>query len=490
MCTHKKKIFNRYAGQYFWVNCGCCPACLQEKANRRATRIRNHAQTNGLIGVFVTLTYDNDCIPYIYKSDVKLGEKVNVYRDCETRIVNSGRTSNGFDTKLKRYYGTKIVDTKDLVFKSPNILQRFNPDSFDSSKLPSLRINNKVTDETRNKCSVALYSDFQKFYKRLHINYERKFNKKLESSFYACTEYGETYRRAHIHAVLFCKPEEFTEFCSCVRSSWSYCSDDFLDIEIARNCASYVASYVNCGSKFPRLLKEFFRPKCAYSRNFGLDNRMFQLDAILEKILAGDMRYNAKRTMDGILQSVLLPIPHYVLQRWFPKCKGYSRLSPHDAMQVVLYPTRTLSSRKEELGLSSADIRQYATRLTNCYERFRRFCISKGKDYGTGFSDLYAFFHYRSWCAYYSTLIKSSHESVSPYNYESDYYFYDNVEDIYNGVVSHCLGDAPPMDKRYYTPNDFPSNRILTDSLTELYNMKLKQAKTTNLIMTQMGYVV
>lgn len=487
MCTRKKRIFNRYAGQWLYVDCGTCPCCLQQKANRRATRIRNHAQTTGQIGVFVTLTYDNDYIPYIRKSDVVLGANVPVYRDNTVRRVNGHHTDDGFEVIDKKIPLSDPIEYRPLKFTSENALKRFNPSSFDAQKLPTLRkfVNRKPT-VVKDKVGVALYSDFQKFYKRLHINYERDFGTKLDTSFYACTEYGESYRRPHIHAIMFCKPEEFGQLRQSIRKAWPY-DTNHLDVQVARNCASYVSSYINCGSNFPRLLKEFFRPKCAYSRNFGLDSRAFHLDAILEKIKSGDLRYLAKRTLDGILEPKLLPIPHYVLHRFFPKCKGYSRLSTDEAFRVALSPAFPLCERKYELGITPTEIRQYATRLQHCYERFRDFCISCGK---TATRYDYALYHSACWRAYYSTLIKSSHEDAGLIPFGEDYEFYENIEQVYKGEVKAILPAPPPVHQRVYSPNHFGSNIRITATMTDLYNKKLKRAKTTNLVMTQMTYNV
>ena len=488
MCTHQKKIFNRYAKQWLYVNCGQCPACLQEKANRRANRIRNHAQSNGLLGVFVTLTYDNKYIPYIRKDEIEFGKSINVYRDYDVRKVNCKKHSNGsFGVVLRDAPCVAPIDSVDLVFERPSQIKFMQPATFDANKLPSLHsFKNHQHVFDKDKCSVALYSDFQKFYKRLRINYNRYYGKEFESSFYACTEYGETYRRAHIHALLFCKPEIFTSFADCIRSSWPY-STDHVDVQVARNCASYVASYVNCGSNFPRLLKQFFRPKCAYSRNFGLDSRAFQLDAILSKIKSGDMRYLATRTLDGRVTPCSLPIPFYVLHRWFPKCKGYSRLSPDEAFRIVLSPKDTLDRRAMEFGISPTEIRQYATRLRNCFGRFRAFHLSRGKD--TTIFD-YAIAHAGCWRAFYSTLIKSSYDNFDANNFGGDYYHYINISDYYDGKIRAELPPLPSPEKRLYSPNDFPTTVVSTAHLSDLYRRKLKQAKVTNYVMTQMSYDV
>ena len=69
MCTHRKEITNPYTGKKLIVNCGMCPACRQEKAIKRTMRIKNHYDDK-LSCAFVTLTYRNECIPYIRSTDL------------------------------------------------------------------------------------------------------------------------------------------------------------------------------------------------------------------------------------------------------------------------------------------------------------------------------------------------------------------------------------------------------------------------------------
>ena len=85
MCMYQKKIYNHYIDKWLWVNCGRCKACLQQKANARAARIRMHAQRTGEIALFFGLTYDDDSVPYVMKSDCCAGAEVPVYRQKLSR---------------------------------------------------------------------------------------------------------------------------------------------------------------------------------------------------------------------------------------------------------------------------------------------------------------------------------------------------------------------------------------------------------------------
>ena len=90
MCTNSHVIYNKYANKHILISCGRCDECLQQKANMNALRIKNHSQS-GTLCLFVTLTYDNKYIPYVYSRDLKnidpffCDYDIPVYRDYDIR---------------------------------------------------------------------------------------------------------------------------------------------------------------------------------------------------------------------------------------------------------------------------------------------------------------------------------------------------------------------------------------------------------------------
>ena len=85
MCLRKRYIKNVY-GKMILVKCGCCPACLQEKAIARTNRIKNTYNADLYIPLFVTLTYKNEFLPYIKLDELTdcnnfYNTSINVYRD-------------------------------------------------------------------------------------------------------------------------------------------------------------------------------------------------------------------------------------------------------------------------------------------------------------------------------------------------------------------------------------------------------------------------
>ena len=101
MCVNQRWIVNKYNGKDFYVKCGHCEACLQEKAAKRATRIRNQVPISGQMCLFVTLTYAPDSVPWVFKADLENRlEHVNIFRSSLKRYV---RYKKDYSVKCKTY---------------------------------------------------------------------------------------------------------------------------------------------------------------------------------------------------------------------------------------------------------------------------------------------------------------------------------------------------------------------------------------------------
>lgn len=495
MCTNKKKVYNHYIQDFVYVDCGYCESCLQAKANMRANRIRNHAQSKGLVSLFVTLTYADKFVPYIRKSEIQIGKPISIYRNFERKKVNITTGSN-YRTAYKNVPCGQI-DSKELVFASESAANRYSQNLCSRNIiLPTLRVNGKFDGD---RVGVCYFEDVKNFIKRLKINYERKYFERLPFSYYACTEYGETYRRPHIHMLAFVPNEYKQRTIDTIYESWPYVDSHKprVDVQVARNAASYVSSYVNCGSDFPLFLKQWFRPKCSYSRNFGCDNVAFNFPNLLDSVERGDMSYVCSRILDGQPTAQRLPLPYYVIHRYFPKCKGFGRLSDSEISSAVLSPF-TLLSKRFETGLTTEELRKYAVRLRNAFERCKRYF---GKRTATEIQPNvskpvltdYYFSRYEFarlfplvWNAYKSTIAKYARNGLT--GADLDYYYYDNIEDVYEAKINHNLG-APPSEI-IYDSNFFPVNENRTAQLSDLYRKKKKQSRVSNFVMTDMGYDV
>ena len=469
MCTNLRWIHNKYVDSNILVKCGYCKACLQEKANKRATRLKNEISSQNL-ALFVTLTYDRYSCPYIRYQDVQERlDPLPVYRDCSIR---RDPVSHLFVRNLKTYE----ISSEDCV----NYDYRVN-------YLPYLK------RSKGRKIGVCIFKDVQDFNKRLRINLHRLNEKyKIESPnlvfdekyrIYNTFEYGERTHRPHIHLLLFIKPSLYQVFKSAIIKSWPFADRirTEANIQIARDAASYVASYVNCGSKLPRFIAANFPPKHSFSQGLGTGCDSFQLDSILKNVDRQNMSYNIKTFKDGIPCSVNLPVPKYVINRYFPLFKGYSRLTDGEIfdllsaaptisrvyeqikkiddrrMRLLYHYSNPGKKREQMIFWSLEDMFKIGTSLHNSYIRYKRITGKSAIDYAIDFRN--------TWSCYRNTIYKRFALDDEPIEYK-----FDNI-----------LSDSDLL-----TPRRLKRSADLAD----LYDMKCKTRDITNYVYSRFYYDV
>lgn len=351
MCINPSQIVVN--GRSMLVPCGHCKACLQERAQHGAQIIRDTYDKDTTV-LFITLTYHNDCIPYVQFDDdsiysypgsgsLDIEEEVIVYRDSSQRFISTSFGSS--NTKLRRIYDFPVIGsfyskcyypTKDMKF-----LRSYN-------KKRKYRYYKRI--------GVLWYPDIQNFVKRLrqyvirHNIYEDYFQ------VFSCGEYGETTCRPHFHSLLFIKgfqPPDLPKWKHAVSQAWSY--DDshrtYCNTEIARSPSSYVASYINCASFVPRFLRQRpIQPKTLHSIRMGLSPVSFSAASVSEKIRRRNIVYNIQRISKNVgVSDTPVLIPQYVLRTYFPRIKGYSRLTNDEIVDVYTNP-QNLSRLCRKLG--------------------------------------------------------------------------------------------------------------------------------------------
>lgn len=444
MCTHTRLIKNPYSGKTIRVACGKCPACLQEKANRNANRIRFHSSP-GELALFVTLTYNNDFVPYIRLSDLYTHPEVlNIYRgSIVIDIVNM------FD-----FCYDDLYTGKDL--------------------LPLSHC------EDTDKVGVLYYKDIQNFFKRLRQNLKRKFNYEFKISYFTCSEYGSVTLRPHFHIVLFCKASSYATLQSAISASWTFAdrmrTEKFT--EIAKDVSSYVASYVNGNLSLPNLLQiPAFRPSHSMSKNFGVRNDVFSLRSILQKVRENNLVFCKQTYKDDVPSIVEYPIPQYVISRYFPKFKGYNRVTDDKIQQLLLCPERLASYvyfLDYKLEYSKEDLHKFTVLIFHCVDRY-------AKEFNIGFEEAsvsYPLDYVRTWNTYFCTLERFCHSSLSSIADYGD--FYENVMDLftYPPVVHSDLINYDIVWQ--LNPNARKDIVNKTASLNELYDKKDKSKKVVN----------
>ena len=470
MCINKRFIVNPYTKRSLYVNCGYCPACLQEKAIRRVRRIKN-TESDANECMMVSLTYARGCVPYIDRSEAynfahgRLSY-LNVYRDYFFRRV---RIDSSYDFEYRSKPGKVVLEKVPFEFQV----------DFDK---------NKDLKHERGKIGVAFYPDVQAFVARLRLNLKRLYNYDGKFKTFCCSEYGTKSLRPHFHLLVFYPKGDFEVLRSAIIKSWPFSRlQDFpRSIEKCYRGASYVASYVNCGTKFPVFLKSYFKPKHSYSKGFGLANRNFTLSAILSAYERGSLSYGVLKSNGKTFELSRFLIPKYVIHRYFPKFKGYSRIDP-----LTLYDNMRRLAKGEfdefnksvtPLYLSDVECLKVHTRLNNA---FARFVADKPDCYPSTFDDYYLL-HINIWNMYNSNLLRFNMENDDVFLFEK----YDNLEEVdclvRRGDMRFPVGFTREMLSNH-DPNKYPHNVVKDYSLRNSFHTNIKHRAVTNAVLSQIS---
>lgn len=453
------------------VDCGRCPSCQQKKAAYRANRIRNSVKS-GQIGLFVTLTYRNEFVPYVFLEDLERHvSSLNVYRECKVRYT---RFSSSYAQKRKFERSYELLDTFFVEY----------PDLEDK---PFKSLNGRPL-----QVGVIYYKDIQDFFKRLRINLVRTYNYDVISSpfqFFACAEIGPTTFRPHFHLLIVIEAEYEQVFRDAILKSWPF-ADDWetrRNIEVARDVSAYISSYVNCSSDIPSFFKNGpFKQKHSYSQGFGLANDSFSLSSICEKIDSGDMSYVRRIKRNGVFEYVNVPIPQYVISRYFPRFKGFSRIPPAALADVLRNPRILVQpSWREVLDITDEECEAIRLRIQHSKERYESIMLPLSR---AAFYDDYV----RVWSVRSSYILKHSFDDID--NLQDYGFHYDNLNDfLTEEVYNYTLADL--FNKGFIQcyeedPNNLPYVVAETFRLDELYHRLVKRRKVNNVAMHKHGYHV
>lgn len=520
MCVHRREIYNPYTGKPLVVDCGHCPACLQAKANRRASRIKQ--QLNDHDNYFVTLTYDSRFAPYIYQRDLDdryaldhrevtrlvyrrnsdghyykdnvtfnqlvnlkeyhhtgalftnfssdginhnsvLYRKIPVYRDFSAKHVKSSKNSSSF----------KIVKNEDnlLCYKEIPFLPHYQHPNYRKLVLSN---KNGVVKKDPNKISVIHYDDLRQFIKNLRHRLHRDYQFFIPFHYFACSEYGPTSGRAHFHILLSVprtSRDTYALFYSACRAAWPYDGHNTRRrfFERAVRPARYVASYINSLTSAEGVLQfaSSLKPSCSHSLHYGFANPAFTFDAVQKAIERGHLRYHRTLCINNAPVERFDVLPLYVTNRYFPKFAGYSRLTDNEAFSIYERPECYMSFYSR-LGFTKQ-------------QAFTTIKFLENKQKASGLSPTYfAHLCVRCQSLRQSEVLRSFYEQNENVN---PLYIYDNIEDYYRSYI-----DAPTLDVYVYKHNgpfitdfnEFPPIVKLTNELLEEFDKYDKSRKVKN----------
>lgn len=466
MCVNKYYVINPYTKKGLYVNCGKCMACQQEKAIHRVRRIKNTITPKNEC-LMVTLTYSRSTAPYIDRSEAYHFSRgrvpyLNVYRDRKYRRV---RVSKDYSFEYRHKDERYVVDKVPFVSEC----------DFDK---------NKDLKHEVGKIGIAYYPDLQAFVARLRLNLKRLYSYEKPIKLFCASEYGSKSNRPHFHLLLFCEKGDYETLRSAICKSWPF-SDLQNFPRAVEKCfrgASYCASYVNCGSSFPNFLKLYFKPKHSYSKGFGLGNAHFTLLSLKSMYDKGSFTYpyiKADKVTSSVIDKL---VPAYVIHRYFPKFKAYSRIAPTALSDIIGRFGKgeydEINRIIEPLYIAPEECRKIGVRLNNA---FRRCNEELPNVFGT--FDEYYRVHINVWNLYHSNLLKQHLLDESLQIFEK----YDNLDivksQIDSGDMSFPVGFTE-RDFRITNPNEYPSNIHNSYLLTSHYIENDKHRRVSNCVMS------
>lgn len=482
MCTHQKYVTNPYNGQRLKVKCGKCEACKQERANRLTSRINNHASITDKYCFFLTLTYDERFVPYVKKEDLENEQliELNVYRDYTHRYFMGKSIVNDCSCS------PCVLGTLPLYDKETGEINR-----------EYLSFHGNLWKKDRGfhstKCGVIWYKDWQNYAKRVRTTFSRRYGDGLcHFDFFASSEYGENHYRPHFHALVFAERQINgqdsydrikTTLCDC----WPFA--DRHDLErstgLAFNAAAYVSSYVNSPADLPDLFPRLSPQKHSFSRTLGVENDSFSLHKILALADNGTLVYGKSSVRNGVPVVIDVPIPKYVISRYFPLFKGLNRCSPFEICCAIRFPFNFFRYHKstgitnyDKLIKEIDDTHTMRVRMQNARNRYIELTGKTSYDY---FID-----YVRVWNCYKSTLYKLLMQNNDIPWHEK----YDNINELYQGYVrndslSALIGDFSGLPTDV---NDFKSTKRETEHYAEMYRKRIKHGKENNFVRQRFLY--
>lgn len=318
-CLNPERVFNKYTGKYQYVPCGKCEACCNVRSygwiRRLTLESLKHPYT-----LFFTLTYDNDCVPSLGKTN--------------DGLVSLPRLIRRFDNK------------GNLVAKYSN----------DGLFIPYSEVMKNSTDVERDWRYINRYHvfhfcdsyDVQLFVKRLrYYLYEfckKTFSDEEESSirsrsrirYYIVSEYGYINHRPHYHGLLwFDEPAIKSKVSEFIRKAWQLCDRECIDVQFSdTNSIPYVAKYIECFADLPAVYR------CRDTRPFALCSKrpfiaadFYTDEKIREIILTSKVCvsiFDSKTKKNLVTRNF-----RSFEDRYLPRCYGFSFLS--DSARICLY---------------------------------------------------------------------------------------------------------------------------------------------------------
>lgn len=496
MCINKRFIphpSQRSVSHGTYVSCGTCPACLAEKANKRASLIRFTAPVNHTC-YFVTLTYSNQFLPFIdiselydrfseYQGLVKQGFDPE-QEDCVPRLVVPIYRHSYFTYGR----GNKVLHTSKKCIGA-FVHEDFSFDAEDfSTEIGNLchPLAGSSGIDMSNCVSVAFDDDKVHFINRVRKRvFEALGEYDRDLKYFYAPEYGPTTCRFHVHFVLWIDnrldPSQVSDI---VKNSWDfmdYDTDAAKDFcQVAVNPAQYVSQYVNCSSIVSPLLTAIAPLRSSHSVGMGFDSPFLTLDYVHPYKEKFNLYFFKQVTgSDGTVKSYFNFVPKRFSYRFFPRCKSFSLLSEDSLIDCYLHVIRCrephhvagkFRDTQPLYSLGAVTVFGNLVLVTlDEYLAFRRRLFRSFTLYRKHLPNTTLVEYFRAIYRYYKSY------SLFQYKMQFDKFVGNDVLDFDNlDWPIHTV--LPPQTVRYSCNNN-PLNFVYTDKLTKQFNDNIKQRK-------------
>lgn len=317
-CFAPRKVFNKYLGREVVANCGRCAYCRSLRAYDLTSRVqREFINQGGRSALFITLSYDNDHLPvYQYNGRSRKWHSncgYSEFGDLPECSVTDYPAPVKYDIDGKmplRALGTRSAARYKM---RPAFAHLCYPDVQRYLALVRSKFFALCSRYDNSPLHIA-YADPDLTYETFSFRYA------------VCGEYGPTTQRPHYHLVIWLNhspnDSEFSALAKVFSSSWSLGAVD-LQAVTSDGVAPYLADYVTGLGNIPSVLQgKRLRPCFHFSQNDTIG--MFRLgeDEVSQILFSGDA---FRRRYDDKKQSIIIEeLPRSSLNRYFPRCKGFS----------------------------------------------------------------------------------------------------------------------------------------------------------------------
>lgn len=404
-CENPKRIINPYTDEVVYSACRTCNTCLNIRVKNWQDRIEKEC-TLHRYSAFITLTYDNDNLPY--------------------------------------YQPTYIDEDNNLIWNS----NRLDIDDEIVGNYPFHPVTH--CEELDHNCVPHLCKqDIVKFLKRLRssIDYYFKINNIHENGkirYFFCGEYGPTTLRPHYHAIIWFDSETLSKiFEQLLLKSWSL---GFVDYQFVNSSApKYVAKYVAGSAHLPEILQfkstrlfhlQSKAPIIGYTEE---DGTRFQEEVINGNY--GHVEYDVKKQT-----SVFVAPPLPLENRYFPKCRLYRFNSRSEKLRVYAFAYDIATEYKID-GKELSDIiySHFDSAIDiHCMYACKRFCET-----------------YNSTPERYVDLLLAHYDRKVQYQLRQMYEYQIDYVDKYRMPLYHLLDfDLTVFERLPHTYNEFKKTKL------------------------------